>query len=108
MAPHGRHDERIGAQPLDVIDHSLDDHGDVGDTPAADGYRNCLAGFDLRAERQTRQLGLDLRRHIIQPRMVQVMPDTENERELHHLTAMIQTPMLRLRSPRRRNGGWSK
>jgi hypothetical protein len=59
VAAHRRDDERLSTQRLEMLYGRLDDRRDIGNPPAAGSDRHGLAGLDLLAKIQPRQLGLD-------------------------------------------------
>ena len=50
VAAHGRHDERLGPQRLEMLDRRLDDQVDVGDAAAAGRDGHALARLDAIAQ----------------------------------------------------------
>ena len=64
MAAHGRHDERPGAERLEMGDDRPDDRGDVGDPPAAGRNGHRLAGLDFPVQLQARELPCHFARHV--------------------------------------------
>jgi hypothetical protein len=51
VTAHGRHNEWIGVQTPDVINHGSDDTIDVGDTAAPHSDSHALAGLNPVAQR---------------------------------------------------------
>ena len=84
VAAHGRHDERLGAQALEVFDDRPDDRGDIGDAAAAGGDGHALARPDLLAQLQPRKLPVDLARHVLDAGGVERLAEAEDFGEVGH------------------------
>ena len=54
VAAHGRHDERLGAQALEMFDDRPGDDGDIGDAAAAGGDRPRSAPAELSCPSRSR------------------------------------------------------
>ncbi len=65
VAAHGGNDKRLRAELLQMIDDCLNDDRDVGDTTAAAGDGDRVAGSDLLLELEACELARDLARHVV-------------------------------------------
>ena len=81
VAAHGRHDERLAAQRLEVLDDRLGDQVDVGDAAAAGGDGHGLAGLDPRRELQLFELRARLGGHVGHLGRRELLPQAKNRRE---------------------------
>src|SRR5262249_25113170 len=59
VAAHGRHDERLRAEVLEMVHRRLNDEMDASDAAAAGGDGDALSGPDTRAEVEPLQFAMD-------------------------------------------------
>jgi len=77
VASHGRHDERLQAQPLEKGNDRPDDLRQVGNPPAAHGNRHRLSRSHPAAYPEPFKLAADFAGHVVHPSRVEMLPDSE-------------------------------
>ena len=78
VAAHRRHDERLRAERLQMLDRRLDDDCDIGDAAAAGGDRHALPRLDALGQVQLRQLRFDRRGDVCNLLRLERLPDAED------------------------------
>ena len=81
VAAHGREDEGLGAQRLELGDDLLGALGDVGDAAAAAAHRDGHAGLDLGAHLGALELVDHRLADVVELRGLELLPDVHHARQ---------------------------